>query len=116
MPAKISWLRPDSLAILLSLANISAKSRTLVLDGTGGLVAGDGLRNWLHQRKKHMYNKSALLMRHHRVCHHIAKVSLCFKTTPLREIQQLSKYCDNIQASTISLLFSSWILPIQVRL
>ncbi len=40
IPVKTGWLRPDSLAILLSLANISAGSRTLVVDGTGGLIAG----------------------------------------------------------------------------
>ena len=40
MPMKIGGLRADTLAILLSLANISAGSRTLVVDGVGGLVAG----------------------------------------------------------------------------
>lgn len=41
VPIKTGWLRPDSLAVLLSLANISAHSRTLVVDGTGGLIAGN---------------------------------------------------------------------------
>lgn len=40
IPVKTGWLRPDSLAILLTLANISSGSRTLIADGTGGLIAG----------------------------------------------------------------------------
>lgn len=40
MPAKIHGLRSDTLAILLSLANISSQSRSLVVDGVGGLIAG----------------------------------------------------------------------------
>ena len=39
--AKIGGLRTDSLAILLSLANISSGSRTLIVDGIGGLIAGE---------------------------------------------------------------------------
>ena len=45
VPVKTGWLRPDSLAILLSLANISACSRNLVVDGTGGLIAGVTMTN-----------------------------------------------------------------------
>ena len=41
MPMKIAGMRSDTLAILLSLANISADSRTLVVDAVGGLVAGE---------------------------------------------------------------------------
>ena len=41
MPMKIAGMRSDTLAILLSLANISADSRTLVVDSVGGLVAGE---------------------------------------------------------------------------
>lgn len=44
VPVKTGWLRPDSLAILLSLANVGANSRTLVVDGTGGLIAGESLQ------------------------------------------------------------------------
>ncbi|CAI6005068.1 unnamed protein product [Closterium sp. NIES-65] len=37
-PARIGFLRPDSLAMLLAMANVGAHSQVLVLDGTGGLI------------------------------------------------------------------------------
>ncbi|CAI5502814.1 unnamed protein product [Closterium sp. Naga37s-1] len=37
-PARIGFLRPDSLAMLLAMANVGAHSQLLVLDGTGGLI------------------------------------------------------------------------------
>ncbi|CAI7890677.1 unnamed protein product, partial [Closterium sp. NIES-54] len=37
-PARIGFLRPDSLAMLLAMANVGAHSHLLVLDGTGGLI------------------------------------------------------------------------------
>jgi hypothetical protein len=40
VPVKTGWLRSDSLAVLLTQANIGSASRALVIDGTGGLVAG----------------------------------------------------------------------------
>ena len=40
IPVKTGWLRSDSLAVLLTQANVGAATRMLVVDGTGGLVAG----------------------------------------------------------------------------
>ena len=39
LPVKIFNLRPDSLAILLSLANVGAYGRVICVDATGGVVA-----------------------------------------------------------------------------
>jgi tRNA (adenine-N(1)-)-methyltransferase non-catalytic subunit len=39
LPAKVWNLRPDTLGILLSLANVAAHSRVLVLESCQGLVA-----------------------------------------------------------------------------
>lgn len=39
-PEKIQYMRPDTLAMLLTMANIGAHGRALILDGCGGLVTG----------------------------------------------------------------------------
>lgn len=39
-PEKIQYMRADTLAMLLTMANIGAHGKTLVLDGCGGLVTG----------------------------------------------------------------------------
>lgn len=39
-PNKILNLRPDSLALLLQLANVCSESRVLLIDKTRGLLAG----------------------------------------------------------------------------
>ncbi len=39
-PARIAHLRADSLALLLSLANIGAHARVLVMEACAGLVTG----------------------------------------------------------------------------
>ena len=40
MPNKILGLRPDSLGLLLQMANINAESRVLLVDKTKGFLAG----------------------------------------------------------------------------
>jgi len=39
-PERIQYMRADTLAMLLTMANIGAHGRALVLDGCGGLVTG----------------------------------------------------------------------------
>lgn len=39
-PEKIQYMRADTLAMLLTMANIGAHGRALILDGCGGLVTG----------------------------------------------------------------------------
>jgi tRNA (adenine-N(1)-)-methyltransferase non-catalytic subunit len=39
-PARISYLRPDSLALLLHLANVGPGTRALIIESTGGLMTG----------------------------------------------------------------------------
>ena len=39
-PEKIQYMRADTLAMLLTMANIGAHGKALVLDGCGGLVTG----------------------------------------------------------------------------
>jgi hypothetical protein len=48
-PHAVWNLRPDSLALLLSLANVGAGSRCLVLDNCGVSVGGGGGRAQLDQ-------------------------------------------------------------------
>ena len=39
-PEKIQYMRADTLAMLLMMANIGSHGRALILDGCGGLVTG----------------------------------------------------------------------------
>lgn len=39
-PERIQWMRADTLAMLLTMANIGAHGRALILDGCAGLVTG----------------------------------------------------------------------------
>ena len=39
-PDKIGGLRPDSLALLLNMANVNVNSRVLLIDNTKGLISG----------------------------------------------------------------------------
>ena len=68
IPVKTGWLRPDSLAILLSLANISAGSRTLVVDGTGGLIAGPFLMQLQLCLLHHRHVDALILHKRHTAC------------------------------------------------
>ncbi|PVU87633.1 hypothetical protein BB561_006247 [Smittium simulii] len=59
-PEKINLIRNDTLSQILSISNVHATSRTLVVDNTGGMIAtgllSPGLVYGLHTEVNHNYN------------------------------------------------------------